>query len=117
MRLVDADGLDEDDDDDLPMDFDDLVALLRGFAGEAVDVGVKIPSGGEDPFHIASFSGVVANVSERHDVWRLCCERDERSPSPNALTIDRRLYLAATFDGETLRISLVNARVEILLYR
>ena len=50
------------------------------------------------------------------NLWRVFFEHDRRMPSAPVLTVDPRLFRAADFDGETLRVRLMNARVEMRLY-
>ena len=121
------------------MDFDELLDVLRSFVGKPVDVGVDLASSGDDLFSLASFSGIVDRVDEGHaprgaatNIWRAWFERDPRAPSSAVVTLDPRLYLDANFSADrhddeervdsdvgmtwTLRINLIPARVEILVY-
>ena len=116
-------GVDDEDGDFRQMGVEDLLAFLSGLVGgPAADVEVDLPFGEDDWSRVASFSGIVSAVREGEapagaivNLWRVFFEHERRTPSAPVLTVDPRLFRAAAFDGETLRVGLMNARVEIRL--
>jgi hypothetical protein len=116
------------------MTFEEMIDTLRGLDGKTVEVSVAIPRLGDEPFGVASFSGVADRVAEGEGggsgVWRLWL--GEPHDLLNVASFDRSLFLAADFVADreeadqervgesgmtwTLTIRQAGAQTEIIVY-